>query len=142
MKVFNLRCGYGHSFEGWFATEEDFQNQSERGILECPMCSSADVVRMPSAPRLNLGASPAERAATAMSEDIQAAWLRLARHVFENSEDVGRQFTEEARRIHYGEAAHRAIRGQATLQQTRDLLDEGISVMPLPVPAGFTGNLQ
>ena len=106
------------------------------------MCSSADVVRMPSAPRLNLGASPAERAATAMSEDIQAAWLRLARHVFENSEDVGRQFTEEARRIHYGEAAHRAIRGQATLQQTRDLLDEGISVMPLPVPAGFTGNLQ
>ena len=64
MKVFNLRCGSGHSFEGWFGSEADYDGQLERGLLECPLCANPQVVRVPSAPRLNLNASPSQASVT------------------------------------------------------------------------------
>ena len=139
MKVLNLRCARGHGFEGWFSSEEDFLGQQQRGLLSCPMCGSAEVTRLPSAPHLNLGAPPP---AHSEEERGQAAWLRMVREVLAHTEDVGERFAEEARRIHYGEAEHRGIRGQATPQQTEELLDEGIPVLPLPLPPGFADKLQ
>src|SRR5690349_5791625 len=107
MKVLNLQCSNGHAFEGWFASEDDFQGQLARGLVECPMCANTAVTKMLSAPRLNLGAAPpAEPRQEVMSmpgNELQAAWLKMVRHVMANTDDVGERFAEEARRIHYGE---------------------------------------
>jgi hypothetical protein len=152
MKVLNLQCRHAHGFEGWFASEEDFQGQLARGLVECPLCGDAQITKMPSAPRLNLGASaPAPAAApaagkqevmSAPSEQLQAAWMQLVRQVMTQTEDVGERFAEEARKIHYGETEERGIRGQASREETQALLEEGISVLPLPIPKGLKGPLQ
>ncbi len=165
MKVLDLHCEHDHAFEGWFASEGDFQDQLARGLLECPMCGSRGIRKVLSAPRLNLrstadepparqapaavtgpvdaSASPAQSPARATApQDLQAAWLRMARQVMANTEDVGARFAEEARRIHHGEAEERPIRGQASVKDTVQLLEEGIAVMPLPLPAAAKETLQ
>ena len=73
---------------------------------------------------------------------MQLAWLKMVQHVMANTEDVGKQFAQEARKIHYGESEERAIRGHASPEETEALLDEGISVMPLPLPAALKGTIQ
>ena len=155
MKVLNLRCDTGHGFEGWFASEDDFQAQTARDLVACPMCGDGRITRLPSAPRLNLsGARAPEPAASSPPEGaqlapsgpagppsvaMQALWMKAVQQVLQNTEDVGERFPEEARRIHYGEAAHRGIRGQASAEDRAALADEGIEVMPLPLPAGLKG---
>lgn len=180
MKVLDLQCSQQHSFEGWFGSEDDFQNQLTRGLVQCPMCGISEITKKLSAPRFNLGKSVAPSAETAtesknasttevsnastassISKDLgaqtaksnstqqdaqrpnlspeaaevmQVAWLEVAKHVMANTEDVGDSFASEARKIHYGEADERAIRGQATPDQTMELLEEGIDVMPMPIP--------
>jgi hypothetical protein len=140
MKVLSLRCANGHGFEGWFGSDEEFMDQNGRGLLECPLCADKVVSRMPSAPRLNL--SGARETAPAAPADPQALWLKAVRHVIENTEDVGRRFAEEARRIHYGEIESRGIRGQATPDEAQSLRDEGIEVASLPVPQALKEPLQ
>ena len=149
MKVLNLQCSHQHAFEGWFGSEEEFQGQLSGGLVACPVCGDVAITKMPSAPRLNLGAAQPQpqaehkREVMAMpNSDIQAEWLKLVRHVMANTEDVGESFAEEARRIHYGESEERSIRGQASLEETQELLEEGIGVLPLPVPKGLKGPLQ
>ena len=146
MKVLNLQCAHGHGFEGWFGSEDEFQDQLGRGLVECPLCGDAQVAKMPSAPRLNLGASepvaPRQPVMNAPSAEMQAAWLQMVKHVMANTEDVGEKFAEEARKIHYGEVDDRNIRGQASREETESLLEEGIAVLPLPVPKGLKGPLQ
>lgn len=144
MKVLDLQCTHGHSFEGWFGSEEDFQSQLSRALVECPLCGDTAVAKKLSAPRLNLGATAPEpaRDVVAVQPQLQAAWMKMVRHVLANTEDVGGQFAEEARRIHYGEAAERNIRGQASREETESLLEEGIAVMPLPIPKALKEPLQ
>lgn len=149
MKVLNLQCAHRHDFEGWFASEDDFQDQLARGLVECPVCADKSVAKLPSAPRLNLGAAPQpahkpkqEMVAAPGDQQMQAAWLKMVRHVMANTEDVGERFAEEARRIHYGESEERGIRGQASRDETEALLDEGIGVVPLPIPDALKGPLQ
>ena len=149
MKVLNLRCAHAHAFEGWFASEDDFQDQLVRGLVECPLCGNAAITKLPSAPRLNLGATEAAPAAAPKQEvvsspnpELQAAWMQLVKQVMANTEDVGERFAEEARKIHYGETEQRGIRGQASREETQELLEEGIGVLPLPIPKGIKGPLQ
>ena len=148
MKVLDLRCAVGHGFEGWFASEDDYGSQRERGLLDCPVCGNAEVMRLPSAPRLNLSGARAPEAAapapapapslTSLTETAvhgNAATARFVEAVAEllkNTQDVGPRFAEEARRIHYGESEAKAIRGQATAQEREALADEGIEVFTLP----------
>ena len=170
MKVLDLCCTLGHTFEGWFGSEDDFLSQQARQLVQCPMCGDATVVRRPSAPRLNLSAArgdappPAampQQAATApaasgsmpahrghelpkergaeVTAAVQAALVQAVREVLQNTEDVGERFTEEARRMHYGESQARGIRGQATPEQCADLHDEGIEVFALPIPQALKG---
>ena len=159
MKVLDLSCDGRHAFEGWFGSEDDFQSQLARGLVECPMCGSSQVHKLLSAPRLNLGAGQKpQRAAGAADENpasltattapalalpapmqpaeaaMHAAWLKMMRHVVANTEDVGPKFAEHARRMHYGEADQRSIRGQASRDEAEALLEEGIAVMPLILP--------
>lgn len=143
MKVIDLRCDNGHGFEGWFGSDDEFLEQNGRGLIDCPLCADSVIVRMPSAPRLNLsGAREPTVAAVAPAPDPQAQWLKAVRHVLANTEDVGRRFADEARRIHYGETAERGIRGQATPAERESLRDEGIEVTPLPLPAALKEPLQ
>ncbi len=165
MKVLNLQCSHQHSFEGWFASENDFQSQLTRGLVECPICADLSVQKMPSAPRLNLGAHqtasgqdspsssqlgqalvPAAAPAGAMqggaSRSDQAAFLKALRHVVANTEDVGDQFASEARAMHYGDAEARSIRGQASAREAVELIEEGIEVISLPMPAALKETLQ
>jgi hypothetical protein len=146
MKVIDLRCQSGHRFEGWFASDDDFLEQNGRGLIECPLCADKVVVRLPSAPRLNLsGAREPTPAAPATPDPAlasQAKWLEMVRHVVANTEDVGERFADEARRIHYGETPERGIRGQATAEQREALVEEGIEVHPLPIPAALKDGLQ
>lgn len=150
MKVLNLRCTHEHTFEGWFASEDDFQSQFERGLVECPLCGDKAVSKLPTAPRLNVSKArePALAPATSTSAaspeamTMQSMWLRAVQHVMANTDDVGERFAEEARRIHYGEVEERAIRGQATKEDALALQEEGIEVMSLPVPAAAKGTLQ
>lgn len=144
MKVIDLRCAHGHGFEGWFGSEEDFQSQRSRGLVTCPLCGDAQVDKLPSAPRLNLGASESAPAARpqAQAHTLEALWMRAVRHVLAHTEDVGERFAEEARRIHYGESPSRDIRGRASPEDTQALLDEGIEVFALPIPADLDGPIQ
>lgn len=155
MKVLNLFCTRDHAFEGWFGNEDDFQAQLERGLVHCPMCGDAHIRKGLSAPHLNLrsssGAEPPvpalPHAASSANEAViqqtlQAAMLHVARQIVANTEDVGQRFASEARRMHYGEIKERAIRGQASPEQTAELLDEGIAVLPLLLPDAATEPLQ
>jgi hypothetical protein len=146
MIVYDLQCGSGHRFEGWFASAEDFGVQCERSLLECPSCGTKDVVRVPSAARLNMGAmmpaaatnAPAAQAEVAEGRDplaiAQILYARMVDALLAKSEDVGKDFAEEARRIHNEEAPRRAIRGQASDEEHEALVEEGIPVMRLPIP--------
>ena len=145
MKVLDLQCAQQHTFEGWFGSEAEFQDQLGRGLVECPLCGDPAVTKMLSAPRLNHGAGrePQRQDLVAAPEaTLQAAWMKMVRHVMANTEDVGARFPEEARRMHYGETGERGIRGQASPDETSALLEEGIGVLPLPIPKGLKGPLQ
>lgn len=146
MKVLDLRCANGHGFEGWFGSDEDFMSQNGRGLVECPICADRLISRLPSAPRLNLSGARDDagtaRSSEARPADQQAMWLQAVRELMARTEDVGERFAEEARRIHYGEAPERGIRGQATSEQRSALLDEGIETFALPVPRALDGPLQ
>ena len=149
MKVLNLACSQQHVFEGWFGSEDDFVAQCGRSLVECPVCGDASITKKLSAPRLNLGAArpevkPAQDVALADQPEqaMQLAWMAMARRIVANTDDVGDKFAEEARRIHYGEAKERGIRGKASAAETEALIDEGIAVMPLPLPESLKGRLQ
>ena len=160
MKVLNLQCQHHHVFEGWFSSEDDYQSQRERDLVECPVCGDITVHKMLSAPRLNLLTSrldPApvqntELAANNVSSEpdsqvpatleSQSAWLKMVQHVIANTEDVGPEFAEEARKMHYGETEERNIRGQVSREETLSLLEEGINVVPLPIPAALKGSVH
>ena len=149
MKVLDLQCAHQHVFEGWFASENDFLSQRERGLVECPVCANVAITKRLSAPRLNLtsarGDAPALHETTPVAPPdtaLQTAWLAAARNIMANTDDVGHQFAEEARKIHYGEIPERAIRGQASPQETESLIDEGIAVLPFLLPESLKGPLQ
>lgn len=163
MKVLNLQCSHQHAFEGWFASENDFQSQLSHGLVTCPLCADPVVQKLPSAPRLNLGASPAEPASAGSSREVavppsslpahpvvsaggtpagHAEFLKALRQVLANTEDVGERFADEARAMHYGDAEQRSIRGQTSRDEAIELLEEGIEVMPLPLPAFAKETLQ
>ena len=165
MKVLDLFCGSQHGFEGWFGSEADFQDQLARGLVQCPLCGNASITKRLSAPRLNLGAIPpavlpGEKTPNVHSgvspepaadlqivpqnskQEFVQAWIEMTKQILANTDDVGDHFAEEARRIHYGEAQERSIRGHASSDERNALLEEGISVLPLLIPEAFKKPLQ
>lgn len=140
MLVVDLHCEHGHLFEGWFASADDLSSQQARGLVSCPVCSSTEVVRRPSAVRLNVSAEPEQRAPSV--DALQAMYLQAVRHVLQNTEDVGEGFVKEVRNIHRGDAPQRAVRGQADREEVAELKDEGIDVVSLPIPESLKGPLQ
>ncbi len=135
MVIYDLSCAGGHHFEGWFESAEDFAAQLQAAQLSCPVCGSDDLRKQPHA-----SARVAGRQETAvqnlaeMQLKVRETLQQLAAHVRANSEDVGGDFPSEARRIHQGEAPARSIRGSASDQEERELRDEGVPFMKVPLP--------
>src|SRR6266850_5064595 len=133
MIVFDLLCGDGHRFEGWFKSSGDFAAQKKRKLLACPSCGSLKVERVPSAARLNFGAlQPAkpepkapEKTPEMEGKDpfaiAQMLYSKMLDDLLTKSEDVGKDFPKEARKIFYRESEQRSIRGQATQQEHDEL---------------------
>ena len=143
MIIFELSCAHGHRFEGWFASGEEFARQQERALVTCPVCDDAHIERLPSA-RV---ASPRARRATTRRRPsrpksatttadaavgLPAEAIVKLREMVRNTENVGRRFPEEARKMHYQEVPPRAIRGQASRDEAKALTDEGIEFTSLP----------
>lgn len=146
MKVLNLQCQHAHAFEGWFASEEDFQTQLASGLVQCPVCADSRIDKMPSAPRLNLhaGGEPPQQPQKPEEKlsQVQAQFMSMVRQLVEKTEDVGERFTDEARKMHYGEIEQRNIRGRASMAEAAELIEEGIEVMPLPLTENLKNTLQ
>jgi len=137
MIVLNLLCEQGHRFEGWFASGEAFRDQCDGHLVHCPECQTSAITQLPSAPHLvRSGADEAapDMPPIAAGKPGIAQLHRALANIARQAENVGAQFPEEARRIHYDEAPARTIRGVATIDETLELLDEGIFVLPAPVP--------
>lgn len=137
MKVLDLQCANAHVFEGWFADEAAFQRQLSEGFLQCPVCASAAVHKLLSAPRIQRSAAPASPSVSPTAEvespgQSQAEWFQRARDMVAQAENVGERFTAEARAMHEGVQASRSIRGVASAEQARELLSDGILVLPVP----------
>jgi hypothetical protein len=150
MIVFDLSCASGHRFEGWFGSSADYASQRERGLVACPQCGSDAIEKAPMAPAVPMkgnrqvenrqhvagGALPPEAAAMLRKlAEVQAEALK-------NSTWVGDAFAEQSRAIHYGEREGVAIHGQASPDEARALLDEGITVMPLLFPVAAPDELN
>lgn len=155
MKVLNLQCAQRHDFEGWFASEDAFQQQFDSGLLSCPLCGEQRVHKMLSAPRLNLGhAREPQPAAAAAAEgqltlghaapgsELQGRLMRALRDIVQATEDVGERFAEQARAMHHGDIEQRNIRGRTTPEVAMELIDEGIEVLPLPALPALKETLQ
>lgn len=156
MIVFDLKCSEGHLFESWFRSSSAYEEQKTSGLIECPYCGTTDVEKAPMAP--NVGAKGNQRAETitsvsdlpempakavapapkmspelkALAEKAASAMAELQNHVEKTCDNVGKDFAEEARKMHYGEAEERGIYGESSLEEAQELLEEGIDVMPLP----------
>lgn len=155
MIVYDLECDNSHRFEGWFGSSGEFDEQLARKILCCPMCNSGNVVRRPSAAYLNTGGVREQQPTLPAQQQQPSPSLpqhipqqvanvppevvaKVIEHIVKNTEDVGKQFPEEARKIYYNEAPARHIRGTASPREVAELRDEGIEVVALPVPAHLT----
>ncbi len=144
---YNLVCDATHEFECWFPSSDSYEDQASRGLVACPACGSGKVskaVMAPSVARRDRAAVPAPipqptpapdtpvRMISEPERKIREMIKALHAHVAAHSEHVGERFPEEARKIHYGEAENRSIHGQASLDEARALIEEGIEVAPLP----------
>lgn len=160
---YTLNCDKGHAFESWFQNSAAFDKQKKRGLVSCPVCSSAKVEKAIMTPRLTRGGTadrtaaaepkpalpaamtpptavppvPAGKAAVAMTSpqerELRQKLKELRDHVTKNASYVGARFPEEARKMHYGEIAHRSIYGEASPEEAKALHEEGIEFHPLPI---------
>jgi hypothetical protein len=142
MIVYDLVCADEHRFEAWFASAEDFERQAGTPLLVCPVCSNAEIRRVPSGVNIGrhgrgdggAGGDSATEVGHVAAFSNPRDLLKALRKVMAAAENVGERFPEEARRIHYGEAPKRSIRGQASSEDADALREEGIEVLSLPIP--------
>ena len=138
MIVFDLKCLGGCAvFEGWFSSSSDFAEQTERGLVQCPYCGSAEVGKAPMAPRVSRSDGTAIEA-----KDAIAALAAVQAKLLSNSEWVGADLPETARAMHLGEMEQRLVHGQASADEARSLIDEGVSILPLPLPVVPPGQVN
>jgi hypothetical protein len=149
---YNLRCESGHAFESWFQSSSAYESQEKRQLVNCPACGSAKVERAIMAPQIvskkgrdRAEPAPAPVAATevaaptstplmmAQERELRAKLKELRDHIVKNADNVGERFPNEARKMHYGDIEHRPIYGEASPEEARSLIDEGVEVSPLPV---------
>ena len=131
---FSLHCDKDHEFEGWFSSSKDFDGQSERGLVECPVCGSRQIGKSLMAPAVAASRDTPARPLAMDSEkrEMMRKLRDMVQAVKQNSEDVGDRFADEARKIHHGETEARGIIGKASSDDAKSLIEEGIEIAPLP----------
>jgi hypothetical protein len=130
MIVFDLRCADGCSvFEGWFSSGTDFAEQSARGLVQCPYCGSASIEKAPMAPLVSRSDGTSE-----VVKESLAELASLQTKLLHGSEWVGSDLPDTARAMHLGEIEPRPVHGQASAEDAKSLIDEGVPVLPLPLP--------
>jgi hypothetical protein len=132
--VFDLKCTHAHVFEAWFGSSADYDEQQARGLVSCPICGDGAVEKAVMAPRV---AAKGNRQPEATPQAVKAALAMMAKaqaEALQGSEWVGTAFADRARAMHLGEEDKAVIHGQATVEQARALIDEGVEVAPLPLP--------
>jgi len=138
MIVFNLICSKcEYEFEGWFDNSSAFESQKKRKLINCPNCESSKIKKTLVAP--NVGKKSNSKKTT-NKKTIASNINKLKKIVEDNFDYVGDQFTEEAKKIKYGETEDRPIYGEATIEQTKELIDEDISITPLPFQSSKKNN--
>jgi hypothetical protein len=149
---YNLRCERGHAFESWFQSSAAYESQEKRKLVSCPNCGSVKVERAIMAPQIvtrkgreaavsaPASATPADVTASestpllmAQERELRTKLKELRDHIVKNADNVGERFPSEARKMHYGDIEHRPIYGEASPDEARALIDEGVEVSPLPV---------
>lgn len=131
---FSLSCPDGHAFDGWFRNGEDFEAQLKRDLVACPVCNSVKVEKTLMAPAVSTSRTQ-DKVALAMGQEQRKALAKLkamAEEAKKNADYVGDRFAEEARKIHFGEAEARGIYGEATAEEARGLVEDGVEFVPLP----------
>lgn len=126
---YDLKCENGDEFEAWFGSIADYDKQAEAGLVECPHCGSKHVTKAPMAPAVQTSRKKSERSERAVAMAMAA---KVREHIKDNFDYVGDKFADEARKMHAGESEERAIWGEATPEQARELAEEGIPASPLP----------
>jgi hypothetical protein len=130
-----LACEHGHEFEGWFGASDEFDDQSARGLIECPVCGARSVRKQIMAPAVAGTKASTPDLPPEARQMMMEALGRVRRHVEENFDNVGDAFAREARAIHEGRSEDRGIYGQATSQEVRKLVEDGVPVAPMPPEA-------
>jgi hypothetical protein len=133
--VYSLNCPKGHAFEGWFKDSAAYDAQASDGKLVCPVCDSHKIEKAPMAPSLPSAVGERKNAPAAASDELRKMrrfMTGLRKYVEDNADYVGPRFPEEARKIHYGEIEERHIYGEASPEEARELIEEGVDVAPLP----------
>ena len=146
---YKLRCELGHPFESWFQSSAAYESQERRKLVSCPVCGSSKVERAVMAPQIvsktgrdSTALVPAVEAAPApastslvlaQERELRVKLKELRDHIVRNADNVGERFANEARKMHYGDIEHRPIYGEASPDEARSLIDEGVEVSPLPV---------
>lgn len=137
MIKYALQCDAEHEFEGWFGSSADYDDQAERGLVQCPVCGSRGVSKQIMAPAV--AGTKAQRAAPdvdpRMREMMMTAMGEVRRHVEDNFDYVGDTFAKEARAIHEGKSEERGIYGEASPTEVKALVEDGVRVAPLPPAA-------
>lgn len=131
---FSLRCEHDHEFDGWFRDSADYDTQRKRGLVSCPACNSGKVEKALMAPSVST-ARRKEKVALAVGEEqrkLMGKLREMTKKVRENADYVGDRFAEEARKIHFGETEARGIYGEATPDEAKGLIEDGVDFMPLP----------
>lgn len=136
MIVFDLKCTHAHVFEAWFGSSADYEDQRARGLLSCPICGDADIVKAVMAPNIPAkgNRAPATPAATPDPKALMAALAHAQAKMLEGSQWVGMSFAEKARAMHAGEESVAPIHGQTSLAEAKALIEDGVPVAPLPLP--------
>jgi hypothetical protein len=136
--AYSLVCKDGHEFEGWFANSGAYAAQAEAGALVCPVCGDGSVTKAVMAPAVKTsvtkakGRAAATPAGTPDQANVRQFVAGFRKYIEQNADYVGRQFPEEARKIHYGESEARHIYGESTLREARELIEEGVEIAPMP----------
>lgn len=134
MIEFSLICNEDHTFDGWFRSNADYDQQLEKGLVSCPVCGSTKVEKALMAPAVSTSRKR-EKMSLALNNEQQKVMKQLremTEKVKENADYVGDQFASEARKIHFGEVDQRGIYGEATAEEAKGLLEDGVGFVPLP----------
>ena len=134
MIAYDLTCGNGHTFEGWFEDARAFQTQKKKGLVTCPVCSAVEITRRPSTFAIKNKPALNRRPLATAKTSLETLGRQIQEYVETNFDDVGPDFAKEALKIHYGAEAPRNIRGVSTEQEEKTLRDEGVDFVKVPVP--------